>query len=700
MLVGASAVGTCNAQEGERIFANSERAVFTVETPSKVGTGFVVPGDILVTCYHVVKGAGGRIRLRESPRIRATYLAHNENADVALFRLDSALPSSLRISTVTPKVGAAVYVIGTPLGALTRSITNGITSQVRTIKGVEFLQITAPVSPGSSGSPVFDSNGLVVGMVSGSMEEGQANNFAVSSSAITNFLSSGAVTRTRNVVVAQPPPKHLKLVGQVMKCQFLRSSALYRQPSFNTEPEMYVRAKRISQGQRTEHADWLGFQMASGVLLYAPSRDVRLYSTKEKNGNSFKDPYDVPAPQGFEQLIKDINGAGKHPETPLSARSKLLGYGPGVVKHVLARFEFSWDYNADQALLTLADLGPAAKAAFLPFLKDGSETQKEAIARLWDYMAETLDDAQRTMRENKGEGPVAEVYRDIAKDNIKNYSWLRDLAMRKEYASLLASRRARSHAVKLVAHLRLDEYKHDVEATMRSRDYHEAASGFEAFCLIADEYDALELKRQFDRIVRIAPLKTDAGENLNASGLIIHLAYSRNDACFKVLLDLLDNEDEWIREKACSNLRMWPRDETILRMSPLIKDPSQWVRTQALITLAELAPSRFIDAAITLSRSEDFFDRSMAALALGSTKLDKAAPYLESLCTDINGSVRSAARVALGVLGTPSAVTILIRLLDSADPETRKEAREALRKLGKEPDLFSSAAVRGAVTAE
>jgi hypothetical protein len=223
---------------------------------------------------------------------------------------------------------------------------------------------------------------------------------------------------------------------------------------------------------------------------------------------------------------------------------------------------------------------------------------------------------------------------------------------------------------------------------MNSDDRFEAEEGFEAFCMLADDIDKWELNRQFERISAMDPLKTEIGENLNATGLILNLAFSRNEACFHLLLDLLDDKDEWVREKVCENLRWWPRPETISRMSPLVSDSSQWVRTQAIVTLAELAPDRFIEDVIKLSKSTDFYDRALAALAFGNTKLDRAATYLEILSADENEQVRNGARAALGILGTPAAVDILVRMLNSSDAETRKDAREALRKLGKEPPLF------------
>ena len=487
-LLGIALVTTASAsQDAERIFASSERAVFTIETPTKVGTGFVLGGDLLVTCYHVVKGSGGRIKLREYPSVRASYLTHNEKADIAVYKLDSAMPSSLRVGVSTPNIGSTVYVIGTPLGSLERSISNGIISQVRIMRGFEFLQLTAAISPGSSGSPVFDSNGLVVGMVNGTMKEDQSNNFAVSCRALNKFLSSEHSAKVETSRIARPPAKLLKTSGLVTTCQFVRSSACYPEPNITSEPVGYVRAKRITLCHRTVSPEWVTIKLTNGDAVYVPAKDVKLVNPKDKNSQNFRDPLNVSPPRGFEKLLSEINSLDldKYP----SSDTKLLSYGPGIVKHVLARFEFSYDFKADLALLALDRLGMAAKPALLTFLFEGSETQKEAIARLIGNMADTLDDAERTVRDALTDDTLSGVYREMASEDIKRLSWIRDSDMQKRYSILLASKRARHYAVKIIGFLGIKTYKNQVIDVTRSKDYYEAESGFEAFCKLADEND-------------------------------------------------------------------------------------------------------------------------------------------------------------------------------------------------------------------
>ena len=76
-----------------------------------------------------------------------------------------------------PEVGENITVIGNPKG-LINSLSTGIVAGIREVDGNQWIQITAPVSPGSSGSPVFDSKGQLIGLATMMMVEGQNLNFA------------------------------------------------------------------------------------------------------------------------------------------------------------------------------------------------------------------------------------------------------------------------------------------------------------------------------------------------------------------------------------------------------------------------------------------------------------------------------------------------------------------------------------------
>lgn len=153
------------------------------------GTGFFIgSGGQLVTSRHVLEGAhGAQIRDHHGRVYPVTGVAA-EDVEGDLVRLVAGLTGAhvpyLEITSATPRVGESVVVIGSPLG-LEQTITDGIVSAVRDVPGYPtMLQITAPVSPGSSGSPVVNRSGEVVGLVASIIQEGQNLNFAVPASRI------------------------------------------------------------------------------------------------------------------------------------------------------------------------------------------------------------------------------------------------------------------------------------------------------------------------------------------------------------------------------------------------------------------------------------------------------------------------------------------------------------------------------------
>jgi len=164
------------------------------------GTGFFLSrnGDI-ATNWHVVAGATlaeARTSDGRSFSIR-TLLRGNEAADLAVVSGVglSTVPDALVLAQKTPSPGDPVVVVGSPLG-LEASVSSGIVSAVRNLPGQgPVLQITASISPGSSGSPVLNMDGEVVGIATMRLIQGQDLNFAVPS----NLLAALPVGTPRSL---------------------------------------------------------------------------------------------------------------------------------------------------------------------------------------------------------------------------------------------------------------------------------------------------------------------------------------------------------------------------------------------------------------------------------------------------------------------------------------------------------------------
>ncbi|MDQ6787277.1 MAG: tetratricopeptide repeat protein [Acidobacteriota bacterium] len=160
------------------------------------GSGFFVSKDKIVTNRHVIERANRvEIHLINGKNYAVKgVLAIDGEGDLALLQIDlpEGFATPLEIIQTAPQEGESIVVIGNPYG-LEGSVSNGIVSAVREIAGYgKIIQITAPISPGSSGSPVVNMRGQVIGVATLQAAEGQSLNFAVPSERISQ-LKIGAL---------------------------------------------------------------------------------------------------------------------------------------------------------------------------------------------------------------------------------------------------------------------------------------------------------------------------------------------------------------------------------------------------------------------------------------------------------------------------------------------------------------------------
>ncbi len=153
------------------------------------GSGFFVAADKIITNKHVIeKTARAEIHLFNGRKYPVKgVLAVDGEGDLALLQVDVPKEFAIPLPVVrkVPLEGESIVVIGNPFG-LEGSVSNGIVSAVREISGYgKIIQITAPISPGSSGSPVVNMLGQVIGVATLQAAEGQSLNFAVPSERIS-----------------------------------------------------------------------------------------------------------------------------------------------------------------------------------------------------------------------------------------------------------------------------------------------------------------------------------------------------------------------------------------------------------------------------------------------------------------------------------------------------------------------------------
>lgn len=208
----------------EQLYAKYAPAVVSVLTNGQrqgAGTGFLEGPGRVVTCFHVVAGAKAvQVQMPDGltyPVDRVLWA--RRDLDLAVLAVQGNFTAAGGHAThpcvefeyladETVKVGMPVFAIGDPAG-FRKTLSDGILSAIRDTGEFSTLyQITAPLSPGSSGSPVFNRFGRVIGVVTSSVRDGQSLNFCVPISYVAQGLSKqeAPMSVERWASFSEPPP--------------------------------------------------------------------------------------------------------------------------------------------------------------------------------------------------------------------------------------------------------------------------------------------------------------------------------------------------------------------------------------------------------------------------------------------------------------------------------------------------------------
>jgi hypothetical protein len=201
------------------IAARSRPSIVTMRTGQILGTGFVVRADgwIATNLHVIIGGPRLKVTLRDGRELEVVeVLAASPDRDLALVRVEaSGLPALALGDSDALRPGDPVVAIGNPMG-LEDTVSAGLLSARRKVdkSGFEMLQVSAPIAPGSSGGPIFNERGEVIGVAT-KMVQGNQN------------LAFGVPTRYLAPMIADPAPmpfsQFATLVAQLRASQTRKS---------------------------------------------------------------------------------------------------------------------------------------------------------------------------------------------------------------------------------------------------------------------------------------------------------------------------------------------------------------------------------------------------------------------------------------------------------------------------------------------
>ncbi len=163
-----------------------------------IGSGFFVKPNLIATNYHVIEGAAkGTAKLvgKSTTYNIEGVTATDKDSGLALLKVTASgiRPLSLGDSDKV-QTGETVYVAGNQKG-LEATFSNGIISSKRSENAKEHLQMTAPILPRSSGGPVLNKNGEVIGVSFMTLEGGQKLNFTIPSEYLKKLLKQSKLAK-------------------------------------------------------------------------------------------------------------------------------------------------------------------------------------------------------------------------------------------------------------------------------------------------------------------------------------------------------------------------------------------------------------------------------------------------------------------------------------------------------------------------
>lgn len=183
--------------DAQDLFRKAQDSVVVVlalqdkEGQGNFGSGVLLQrGNLVATNHHIIAGAAElQVKLADGSTVKVLRVrAESPEHDLAILEIPRG-GKPLPLARGEAQVGQEILAIGHPQG-LERTLSTGVISGIRQKDSTRVYQITAPISPGSSGGPILNAKGEVLGLAAFYAVDGQNLNFAVPVSYIQELLGA------------------------------------------------------------------------------------------------------------------------------------------------------------------------------------------------------------------------------------------------------------------------------------------------------------------------------------------------------------------------------------------------------------------------------------------------------------------------------------------------------------------------------
>jgi len=196
----------------EKLYQKVLPAVMMLEVETQSGEQFVgsavlaLADDFALTAWHVVSDARSVWAVfADGQRVKVMgCVDHDGLRDLALLKLEKQLPHRrATLGRNLQPVATRAFVIGAPKG-YDFSISDGLISQIRNLDGFPQYQLSCPISPGNSGSPIFNRRGEVIGIASWTKVDAQNVSFAIPTQEFIRLQISKPLATWEQLAAAAP----------------------------------------------------------------------------------------------------------------------------------------------------------------------------------------------------------------------------------------------------------------------------------------------------------------------------------------------------------------------------------------------------------------------------------------------------------------------------------------------------------------